>query len=97
MTSFERPEKAYVVTLNDNNNKMAFTRDASGNIVVMYGKYETSGKFRVVEIKHYSYKVPPYTPRLPEDVAKAFEDKAYVDKICKEIGSELNKKKKIRV
>jgi len=92
MTTFERPNKAYIVTLN-NGNDMALTKDASGNIVCLYGKYETDEKFRVVEIKHYNYPVPPYDG----DASKAFEDKAYVDSICRALGSGLNKKKKIRV
>jgi hypothetical protein len=92
MTTFERPNKAYIVELN-NGNKMALTNDASGNIVCLYGKYETPEKFRVVEIKHYNSKVPTYAG----DASKAFEDKAYVDSICQALGSGLNQKKKIRV
>jgi hypothetical protein len=101
MASFDRPEQAYIVSL-INGNKMALTKDASGNVVVMYGKYDgpDNNKFRVMQIKHYSYKVPVISQddvMRDANLGEGFESKAYVAKICNVIGKELNKKKKIPV
>ena len=100
METFDRPDQAYIVSLN-NGDKMALTRDASGNVVGMYGKYEGDDKkFRVMQIKHYSYKVPVVSPSDAmgdASLLEGFKSKAYVEKICKAIGAQLNEKKKIPV